>query len=227
MRCDEFQNHLQEVLDARQVPLASPVLQQHAAACARCRDLLAIESAIGDHLDEPVSEEVPAGFAARVVDRFCEEDPSRVRRSSHVAVRWALRWGPIATAAIVLLWFTTMLRQAEQPRPDTHRARPRTAVASSATPATAPPESPVKPQRPGPDAFIRSLPDARPVARRWVQMVTERFDQADDVAVVVATSFSGWARPFTTAYALHRSLPRASGDDRSRLDDRDGNVVPN
>ena len=95
MRCDEFENRLQEVLDRRGSPELEPELAEHLAGCAECRlTASALASAVARTAALPVPP-CPDDMADRVLDAL-EPAVVPLRR-----MRWALV--PLATAAGILV----------------------------------------------------------------------------------------------------------------------------
>ncbi|MGE0605591.1 MAG: anti-sigma factor [Pirellulales bacterium] len=100
MQCDEFENRLNDLLDARAAPEQDPQLAAHGEECQPCRALLAAERRLLQGLARNTLPTVAADFADVVV------------RRSRVPVRPWRKYAAWAVAASLLMavgirWMTT------------------------------------------------------------------------------------------------------------------------
>lgn len=99
MQCDQFEQHLQETLDARRSPWADPALIGHAERCAQCRAVLRAHDALQRGLEHSTPGPLAADFTSRVVQLACEPESSPVRLERSPRFRVAM----VAAAAALLL----------------------------------------------------------------------------------------------------------------------------
>ena len=69
MRCDQFENRLQRVLDQRRAPETDSQLRAHAQLCPACRDILRLQAQLFDALDLTEVPDLPPDFSEQVVAR--------------------------------------------------------------------------------------------------------------------------------------------------------------
>ena len=101
MKCREFEDRLNDLLDERHEPASDGRLADHAHGCLPCRQLLSDQRIVLATLKDDRPPQPAAGFAKRVV---AKASPSVGRRRSTVPQRtwWALGT-LLATAAAALL----------------------------------------------------------------------------------------------------------------------------
>jgi len=115
---DHPEARLDAWLDGRLDAAERRELEEHLAACARCRDQLAALEAAREAVREALeTPPLPPGLEVRILDRLDREDAER-RSAPAAPPRWpaAGRWLPVAAglaAATLLFWF---LRGAPEPR---------------------------------------------------------------------------------------------------------------
>ena len=73
MRCVEFENRLNEVLDERGSPDLDMLLASHAHHCEPCQQLLARYELVCETAGNLPAPKLPAGFAERVVGEFLRQ----------------------------------------------------------------------------------------------------------------------------------------------------------
>jgi len=76
MRCDSFENRLNEILDQRGSPSHDRELRAHAESCGSCRALLAGQQLLFAGLDLADPPEISSGFTSRILARVTEAAPS-------------------------------------------------------------------------------------------------------------------------------------------------------
>lgn len=107
MKCEEFEDRLNEVLDRRGRPEWDAELRLHTETCGECRDRATSYGALLRGFYALTTPEVPADLSIRVLDDY-RSRPSLVRRAT-------LATGLFATAAAV--WFVLLpLAKTERPR---------------------------------------------------------------------------------------------------------------
>jgi len=102
MRCREFENRLNAVLDERLRPESDPLLAAHATHCDECRQLLSHQAALLDGLSQRNLPPLPRDFAGRVVAAACREAPVLVARQ-RTSQTWLAIGAVLASAAVMLL----------------------------------------------------------------------------------------------------------------------------
>lgn len=104
MRCVEFENRLNDVLDERGRPDLDMLLASHAHHCERCQLLLARYELACEAAGNLTCPKMSAGFSERVVNEFLRQP--RPRQATRL--RWA---APLfAVAAVLLIAVLPMLR---------------------------------------------------------------------------------------------------------------------
>ena len=107
MKCDAFEDRLNELLDERRHPESDAPLIEHVRRCAGCRETLAAHEALFDGLESRNLPSPEAALAERVVAALPE------RRSIAGTV---LKWGlPLGLAAALLLALRPLLLDAPPP----------------------------------------------------------------------------------------------------------------
>jgi hypothetical protein len=131
MLCRQFEERLNALLDARELPVSDSLLSAHAASCAACRQLLAGQDALFATLAETVIAPPDEEFARRVVAQAAASDSQVV---SHR--RWPVVVALVATAAALLVGISLLLSGGSRPDRSIGRskAKPRM-VAKSRRPA--------------------------------------------------------------------------------------------
>ncbi len=101
MQCRDFEDRLNDLLDARQVPERDAILRRHAGECQTCRHFLDAQAALFTGMDLLETPPLPSHFAATVL----KNSGSLFSVSSHrPKSRWlAVAAGLSSLAAIVLV----------------------------------------------------------------------------------------------------------------------------
>ncbi len=183
MRCEQFEQRMQGLLDRRAIPERDSVLLSHASRCLRCRTLLHCESEVADFLGHD-EEPLPDGLTRAVMADLGLSTQRPRRRAWYLGRRWQL----VATAAAVSLCVLPAVF------PRSQRSRPLSGVAhqseSSGTPAVV--DNTVSPSPIGDGQATRQL----------VTLASQRLERADEVATTVAGDLSPWARSIGAAFAV-------------------------
>lgn len=95
MKCDEFETHLDEILDERRRPEWDAQLREHSACCPRCRDLASAYGVLFEGFRSLKMPESPADMPARVLQ-------SHLARP-RIALPAAAAAAAFSTAAAVLV----------------------------------------------------------------------------------------------------------------------------
>jgi hypothetical protein len=105
MKCREFEERLNRLLDLRRAAEADETLSDHAASCDACRQLLIGQRALLAGLGAGAVPPLPADFSRRVVSRFQAEPIEALVIDSGSAARraWQLAGLVAATAAAVMI----------------------------------------------------------------------------------------------------------------------------
>ncbi len=127
MRCDEFEDRLNTVLDKRQRRQWDAELSLHCDTCAQCGQLAAAYDALLDGFYELTTPEAPHDMGLRVI--------AQVRTPPSTGRRLALVAAVLATAAALLV----VVGPAWRGTPDTPQADPNPNVASTTKPRIEPP----------------------------------------------------------------------------------------
>lgn len=106
MKCEEFENRLNQLLDDRLVPEWDAELRAHASDCGECRELARHYTLLLDGYAALVAPEPSPELAARVLDQLQAERP-------RTAQRLALAVGMFATAAALLVAVLPMFSGSE------------------------------------------------------------------------------------------------------------------
>jgi hypothetical protein len=112
MRCREFENRLNAVLDLRLPPEADPLLAAHAIHCDECRQLMSLQAVLLDDLSRRNLPPLPRDFAGRVVATARREAPVLVARPR--TSRMWLAMGAVLTSAAVMLLAVSLVRFARR-----------------------------------------------------------------------------------------------------------------
>lgn len=107
MRCEEFEERVNAVLDERQRPLWDAELRLHCQSCADCRHVAASYEILLEGFYELAAPEVSPDMAVRVLDQL-KSEPSTRRRLVLGAVS-------LATAAALLIAVLPALRGPSSP----------------------------------------------------------------------------------------------------------------
>ncbi len=70
MRCDQFEDRLQRLLDRRRAPERDSQLRVHAQLCPACRDILRLQAQLFDALDITEVPDLTPDFSRQVVARL-------------------------------------------------------------------------------------------------------------------------------------------------------------
>lgn len=100
MQCHEFDERMQDLLDARRLPEQDPALLAHTSECGNCRQQLAAQEALFRSLAARRVTAVSPGFASRVVEQVQE---TNLRPQSAPRRPWLLATAIVSTAAAALL----------------------------------------------------------------------------------------------------------------------------
>jgi hypothetical protein len=98
MRCDAFEDRLQQLLDERQCPEADDLLSEHAADCPHCRDVLDAQAGLFDTVRDWSVANLEVDLVSRVVSRATA--PAVERRWWQLA---SARWISLAVAGAILV----------------------------------------------------------------------------------------------------------------------------
>ena len=101
MKCDEFEEHLNEILDERRRPEWDEQLREHGEQCRGCRDLAAAFGVLFEGFFALPTPQAPADLAARVLEEY-QVRPLVTRRLAVL--------GGIFTTAAALLVAVTLFR---------------------------------------------------------------------------------------------------------------------
>jgi hypothetical protein len=113
MKCDEFEAHLDEILDERRRPEWDALLREHSACCPRCRDLASAYGVLFEGFRSLKLPEPPANLSARVLDGYLARP--RLAVPAKAALPAAAAAAVLSTAAAVLVAvFLTRDGQREQ-----------------------------------------------------------------------------------------------------------------
>ncbi len=196
MRCEQFEQRLNGLLDRRAIPSRDPLLRAHAHACSQCARLLRHEEELSEFLEHDATI-LGQGFTDGVMTAL-EVSPassSRLGRWRRLSTWRQGRWSTSAAVAVVVLCLLSVWRMVP-PQEDASRSRARVAVAtpSNSFPQTA--ESPVR----------WNEPAAGTASHQLVTLASRRLEGADTVAATVASDLSPWARSIRSAFAALTSV---------------------
>lgn len=109
MRCEAFEDRLQQLLDERQLPEEDAALADHAAACPTCREVLDAQAGLFDTVRDWSVANLEVDLVDRVVVRAAAA--ARPKRRSWWPASWrggSGRWISVVAAAalIVVAWKT-------------------------------------------------------------------------------------------------------------------------
>lgn len=109
MRCEAFEDRLQQLLDERQLPEEDAVLADHAAACPTCREVLDAQAGLFDTVRDWSVANLEIDLVDRVVVRA--SGAAQPKRRSWWPASWrggSARWISVVAAAalIVVAWKT-------------------------------------------------------------------------------------------------------------------------
>ncbi len=113
MKCKEVQKLLPSFqrgfLDAEMTKLVS----DHLASCESCREALALEQRVSDHLDDLFSEKAKSAAAVDIAEivlkRSHREGVSTYR--GHTRLKLVYRFGAAAATVVLVLWLSSLFRQ--------------------------------------------------------------------------------------------------------------------
>ena len=202
MKCDAFEERLQDLLDARASLDADPQLAAHARQCPACRETLALYEALDDGLESRSQPEPSPQLVDGVFDRLTT-GPRPTRKLWPLVV-------PIGLAAALLIAVRPLVFNAEQPAA-----------------APQPPQN-VWTDSPAPDALPMELIAGDPSQEQYLSMI-RLTGQAmatlpDTVRRVAAPADDSPVAPLTSSFsaaldALRSTLPSkptpASGESQS------------
>lgn len=165
MRCDEFENRLNAVLDARRNPADDRPLARHAEVCRHCRQLAAAMDLIGESLRWSQQEEPDPRITERVMAELATNSPAAGRP-------WSV-WAHITLAAAAALLAAIVLRPNERPLP--HRP----VVAQTLPEAVAPTTKQLALLDSPPDVPVGEL--AREATSRYAALARNTHESLSDV----------------------------------------------
>lgn len=165
MRCDEFENRLNAVLDARRNPADDRRLARHAEVCRNCRQLAAAMDLIGESLRWSRHEESDPRITQRVLAELATSSPAAGRP-------WSV-WTHVTLAAAAALLAAIVLRPNEQPQP--HRP----VVAQTLPDAHAPAKEQLALLDSSPDVPVGEL--AREATSRYASLARNTQESLADV----------------------------------------------
>jgi hypothetical protein len=100
MKCDEFEAHLDEILDERRRPEWDAQLREHSACCPRCRDLASAFGVLFEGFRSLKTPDAPADMPARVLEAHLARPRLAFAKASLPAAATAAL---LSTAAAVLV----------------------------------------------------------------------------------------------------------------------------
>ena len=190
MRCEQFEERLQGLLDRRAIPSHDRALLAHASICSHCRKVLRWEEEVAEYLGddgESASVDFSELVTARLVRGVAADRIDFARR-----LKWGARcapWLAMAAAAVLLISIGVFRQPAPRgtgnPRGMTHRTAVEVDQSTQALVAGEAPQG--------------SLPPG--ATRELVSMARGRLEGADEVAATVAGDLSPWARSIGGAFA--------------------------
>ncbi len=101
MKCDEFESHLDEILDERRRPEWDAQLREHSACCPRCRDLASAYGVLLEGFRSLKMPECPADMSTRVLESHLARP--RLALPAKAALPAAAAAALFSTAAAVLV----------------------------------------------------------------------------------------------------------------------------
>ena len=200
MKCQEFEDRLQLLLDDREAPERDEQLLAHANGCPGCREMLQAQEALFEALPRTKTVARPAWLAtvgekviaASLVEKASEGKTARVPRW-RIDMRW-LSVGLVGVAAAVVLMFSPAWKAITGPRengvkpeqtvhqdePGNRKNRGQYAITRSSLPRDKQPQKPVPPgPLPGPSpaqAPSPQLNDYQLALHNWMQAFPEAVD---------------------------------------------------
>lgn len=103
MRCPEFEDRMNDVLDQRALPERDPLLQRHASECALCRQLLEGQATLFAGLELLETPRLSPVFAAIVLDKAEVARFSVATKPSRKSAWLVLAVGVASLATVVLV----------------------------------------------------------------------------------------------------------------------------
>ncbi len=191
MRCEQFEERLQGLLDRRAIPSHDRALRAHASACSHCRRMLRWEEEVADYLGDD-GESASVDFSDCVMARLARGSVPRGMSLSQrffQSGRGVSRSLGLAAAAVLVvsvgLFWQSGPRGAADAQPETHRPA---MVADSASRTL---------------GLRQESEEALPAGatRELVSLARGRLEGADEVAATVAGDLSPWARSIGGALA--------------------------
>lgn len=110
LECAEFDRRLQRQLDRRRSPYADRQLMRHARHCDACRQTLAAQALLCEHLALAARQATPPGMAARVLATWQSQSASNWHRARSWKYACAL-----AAALLLATWQFGSLGGSRQP----------------------------------------------------------------------------------------------------------------
>lgn len=101
MKCDEFETHLDEILDERRRPEWDAQLREHSACCPRCRDLASAYGVLFEGFRSLKLPAAPADMSTRVLEAYLARP--RLALPAKAALPAAAAAAVLSTAAAVLV----------------------------------------------------------------------------------------------------------------------------
>lgn len=168
MRCDQFEDRLNDVLDRRDDPRRDASLTAHAAECRQCRNLASAYAMLTDGAAELSRASLPSKL-----------EPLHDRR-----LVWSVAVAPLlATAAAALFMFNQARRSDEVPTLPSAAVPPVAAAVTLPTPARLPVSGTVSDESAAP-VFVDL---ARTTGRAYVGLIHDTARKLDD-AVALASA---------------------------------------
>ena len=191
MRCEQFEERLQGLLDRRAIPSHDRALLAHASVCGHCRKMLRWEEEVADYLGDD-GESVSVDFSDCVMARLARGSVPRwgglfhrfFQSGTGVSRSLGLAAAAVLVVSVGLFWQSGP-RGGADPQPVTRR--PAMVVDSPSRTLASSQES----EEPLPSGATREL----------VSLARGRLEGADEVAATVAGDLSPWARSIGGALA--------------------------
>jgi hypothetical protein len=142
MRCPEFEDRMNDVLDQRALPESDALLRHHAAECAACRQLLDGQAVLFAGLELAETPRLSPIFAATVLEQSAVT-PVVVANNPRRKSAWFALAAGLASLATVALVAALMNLPGDQPGDHAHAGKPSTSpvIVKNESPKAVPPGS--------------------------------------------------------------------------------------